>query len=232
MPTDRQSSRGFTLHAALERLNLLAVAASPQLIIHVIGADSREGCSALESASVFAGLCARLVGSPCCDVHILLCGPNCPTAAEGQGTPVTNGPRLRISYSCLAYEDWHAANQGAPPPHLAVAFNAGAWGYDSWRPCIELVARTACPFLLTSYNALEAEEDEDALSSWGVVNWRWHAEANPFASDEAEVRQGSIPHPLHENGAWMCFSGPLAAQPANEKGVVGAADESDTAQPS
>ena len=217
-PATRITSRSLTLHAALDRLGLLNSVsdASACLSIHVLGADMREGTNFDESASVFTPLCALLADTPWRELDVLLCGPNCMDAQAGESVPVAGGPRLRIAYSTLAYEDWHAAHLAAPLPHLAVAFNAGAWGYDSWRPCIELVCqRSACPLLLTSYNAFEAEEDEEVLTAWGVQSWQWRAEVNPHASDVAEARLGTIPHPLHENGSWMCFSGPLGAPPAD-----------------
>ena len=46
-------------------------------------------------------------------------------------------------------------------PNLAVAFQAGLWGYDSWRAAIELVcSRSYC--VITSHNAQEAAVYSDS----------------------------------------------------------------------
>ena len=51
-------------------------------------------------------------------------------------------------------------------PDVALAFNAGVWGYapGEWRPSIERVLRVdKCPLVITGYTLEEAECDEDAL---------------------------------------------------------------------
>ncbi|KAL3892844.1 MAG: hypothetical protein SGPRY_014728, partial [Prymnesium sp.] len=52
------------------------------------------------------------------------------------------------------------------PPHVAFAFNAGMWGYDSWAESVRAVLRTGCPFVITSYNEMEAEDDQEVLETW------------------------------------------------------------------
>ncbi len=50
-----------------------------------------------------------------------------------------------------------------------LAFNAGIWGYDDWIPTLKyiLLDQTSklnnVPFVITSYNKLEAGDDEDVL---------------------------------------------------------------------
>ena len=221
MPSQQQASRAtsraLTLHAALVRLKLTDGAGT--LNIHIVGADSREGSDATSTSAVFAPLCELLAGSKWTEVRLLLCGPNCFGKAGDTAVDVSVGPKLRLSYSSLAYEDC-IRDASMELPHLAVAFNAGVWGYDSWRPCIECVCRDArCPMLITSYNAMEAEDDEDALRSFGVHSFLWSPEANPFGSPEAEEKQRTAPtqgapHAQFENAAWLCIAGPIDAAKA------------------
>ena len=69
----RAESRARTIHAALQKLDLLA-ASQTTLRIHVLGANFRESA---DPALAFAPLLALLED---CDVEhlvLLLCGPNC-----------------------------------------------------------------------------------------------------------------------------------------------------------
>ena len=57
---------------------------------------------------------------------------------------------------------------GRATPHLAVAFNAGVWGYIDLVGLREAICTgSSCPLVLTAYNEFEAEEDEDSLRSYG-----------------------------------------------------------------
>ena len=105
----RANSRALTIHAALERLGLLSgEPSSTCLVLHLLGADAREGSSLSETAALFAPLCEALVDTCWLEVDVLLCGPNCVTAAPGGcapgGTaqPAVGGPVLRVLYSSLA----------------------------------------------------------------------------------------------------------------------------------
>ena len=66
-------------------------------------------------------------------------------------------------------DDGDDGDGGAVPsfaPDLALAFNAGVWGYapEEWRPTLEKVLyEDACPLVVTGYTLEEAENDEDAL---------------------------------------------------------------------
>ena len=103
----RQSSRALTIVAALERLDLLANPPSDgHLIIHILGADTREGSSFSQTAAVFLPLCERLRDSSIYTVDLLLCGPNCASATASQSRPADAGPLLSVQYSSLTYEVW------------------------------------------------------------------------------------------------------------------------------
>ena len=215
----RQSSRALTIHAALSRLHLIE--GSGVLHIHLVGADSREGSDVNQTAEMFLPLCELLAGTKWSEVSLLLCGPNCfANQSKADGTVVganrPNNPALRVRYSSLSYEDFLASDE-ASMPHLAVAFNAGVWGYDSWRPCIERICQDeSCSLLITSYNAMEADDDDEALRSYGVHRFLWEPQANPWGSPEAEAKERTrptqgAPHAQYENAYWICISGPLSA---------------------
>ena len=214
--TSRELSRALTMHAALVRLNLAKGEAEGTLHVHIVGADSREGSDPAATANVFAPLCSHLAGSHWREVSLLLCGPNC-TGAEGElvscGNVTTDpkAPVLSIRYSHQLYEDYRRMSLDAPPPHLAVAFNAGVWGYSTWSGCVEAICTgSSCPLVLTAYNEFEAEEDEDSLRSYGVSHFVWTAEPNPHRSLVREERRGTMPHAHFENASWMCMQGPLS----------------------
>ena len=67
---------------------------------------------------------------------------------------------------------------------LAVAFNAGIWGYDTWKPTIRKVCHEMrLPLLITSYNKLESEDDYDFLCDMKVLTFPWGPPSlNPFGS--------------------------------------------------
>ncbi|KAL1519207.1 hypothetical protein AB1Y20_003467 [Prymnesium parvum] len=216
----RAYSRAYTLHAAMCRLGLLAppAAASPPaavpavLRIHVLGADQREGSSFSETCRFFAPLCALLAGSHWKEVSLLLCGPNCvvpPAESQLVKESIPGGAAgLRLAYSTQMYHQL-SENERGPAPHLAAAFQAGLWGYDSWAPTVALVRAVGCPLLVTSYNLPEAEDDEEALAAAGVESgWRWAPEANPWGSLEDEralrAQTGAGGEGLYENGVWQC----------------------------
>ena len=69
----RAESRARTIHAALQKLDLLP-ASQTTLRIHVLGANFRESA---DPALAFAPLLALLEGSDLEHLELLLCGPNC-----------------------------------------------------------------------------------------------------------------------------------------------------------
>ena len=72
--------------------------------------------------------------------------------------------RVRVTHDAGAYavDDrrvWRAA------PDLILAFHAGFWGYDSWRPTLMGLLRTSIPIIVTSYTMEEARLDVRALGA-------------------------------------------------------------------
>ena len=233
----RRLSRPLTIYKALLRLKLVPTPAP--LRIHLVGADGREGRGKSATTEAFGPLCALLRGQ-CPEVQLLLCGPNCaeddfssmemtwgkPASPAPEGTP-----SLAIEYSTALYHEFAGA-PGFEAPHLAAAFNAGVWGYDTWSETVRLLhaaGARACgraarvhalhrnaphahlprplsaagaPLLITSYNADEADADEEALGAMGVA-WAWPPCSNPWRSLVAEPRKGDFA-PQYENCWTQC----------------------------
>jgi len=111
---------------------------------------------------------------------------------------------------------------------LVIAFNAGVWGYDSWKPTIASMISSASSgrsgigetmFVITAYTVEECEDDaeviaqvveETALSkknNTSILGRQiWGPEANQFAS-RLERKTASAPpgRKYFENGAWQAW---------------------------
>jgi len=112
---------------------------------------------------------------------------------------------------------------------LVIAFNAGIWGYDSWKPTIASMIRSSASsgrsgigetlFVITAYTVEECEDDaeviaqvveETALSinnNTSILGREiWGPESNQFAS-RLERKTASAPsgRKYFENGAWQAW---------------------------
>ena len=76
------------------------------------------------------------------------------------------------------------------------------WGYDTWGDTVRLLHAQGTPFLITSYNADEADADEEALQPMGVT-WAWPPRSNPWRSLIKEPRKGNFA-PQFENCWSQC----------------------------
>ena len=212
----RELSRARTIHAALERLGLLDAGdarVGGDLRLALAGADDREGSTPAASAAALGALCALLEHGPWRSILVLLVGPNCAGAEAETFAPAVaataTAPALLVRYARRAYEEVE------PPffPHAAFAFQAGFWGYDTWRPAVARLCREAVPLVFTSYNAAEAEDDADALDGWALGGlWRWRPEPNPWRSLAREPRAAELPRALYENACVACYGGEAEAE--------------------
>ena len=100
---------------------------------------------------------------------------------------------------------------GAEPPaprwvdRLAICFNAGIWGYPDWAPTVvKVVEELGMPLVVTSYNYMEADDDEDMVRSFGLGMGRWAPRLNPYRSLAGTASQyaGEV---LCENCYWMAL---------------------------
>ena len=195
-PPSRRLSRALTVFDALRRLKLLQPDAGAAVLhIHILGCDRRE------EPSTFVPLRALLAGTGWRSVQLLCCGPNCVRHDEWSLGATGSVPSLTTTWSAQPYEELQPRR-----PHLALAFNAGVWGYTSWAPVLRLCHTLGCPLVVTSYNELEAEEDEAAIDELGLgLCWLWRPEANPWRSLVAERGRRVAPHPQYENSYSQCL---------------------------
>lgn len=207
-------SRAATLTDALQRLNLLS--AQELLTIHIIGADGVE-CDSERTVKTLFGPFVRWVGASGWSpktIRISMVGPNVPGSAAQRG-PVDLMPANKTSSleaataSCHTgcYHEWLEPGQHAD---LCVAFNAGIWGYNEWRPTLEKMCdmSTITPFLVTSYTVEEAEDDYDEVAKVVGNEERclWKAQSNPFASRmKRETATAVAGRDYRENAAWQCW---------------------------
>eukprot|EP00986_Skeletonema_menzelii_P002018 scaffold555_cov158-Skeletonema_menzelii.AAC.15 len=113
-------------------------------------------------------------------------------------------------------------------PDLAVAFNAGIWGYDSWKPTLSFMCQSesndsyACiPFIITAYTIEECEDDAEVIAEVAeeaavkrmqsskhdnavCAHQLWAPESNPFSS-RIERKTASVPRKYYENNAWQAW---------------------------
>lgn len=116
---------------------------------------------------------------------------------------------VTFARSCVGEED------GAVGPFdLAIAFNAGVWGYGaSWLSSLAYLSRTVrTPCVVTAYSQAECEEDAEVIEDAGL-RLLWSPEANPFASLRPWTPLEQRGHALAEeedaraeNAWWLCIA--------------------------
>ena len=169
-------TRAATIAESLHRLSEL-LQSQECLNIHIVGADHVECQSEDRIRHHFSPL-ARWVNnntySPR-NIKMSLVGPNIPSSMASKPNPTNllnsqpgEDQAVHRLYSAEAkcyeasYHDWLQAKlqQNQDMPDLVVAFNAGIWGYDEWKPtirCLLNLKDSAVPFLVTSYTIAEGE---------------------------------------------------------------------------
>jgi hypothetical protein len=243
-------SRSACIAEALQRLDLLKSSVvddvKTTLRIHVVGCDAVE-CGSQDRLRVLFGPVVRWVAayaeSPN-HVEMHLIGPNIPKEAMGWTTldlmpPPNINVRKRLESASLqchgvVYEEWLSSlgeEDQNLSPDLAIAFNAGVWGYREWKTTIEYllgrrtrqlssqeVGGIAIPFVFTAYTLQEAEDDYEVIQSAAEdiakkskdetdsVVLVWDPEINAFASRlERETASAAPGRVYRENAAWQCW---------------------------
>jgi hypothetical protein len=145
-------SRSATIADALRRLDILHNYSAKSRVrrIHVVGCDRVE-CDDPTKVRLMFGPVARWIGeyheSPE-ELEFHLIGPNVPIEATQWGTiyllpendaTATKTRRLQsaiaVCHNCL-YEKFITDNP-TTPPDMAIAFNAGVWGYQEWKTTLK-----------------------------------------------------------------------------------------------
>ena len=102
------------------------------------------------------------------------------------------------------------------PPNLIICFNAGLWGYDTWKETLVWIMLDQLPLIITSYTWRESDDDQCIMNEVmneinkdtenendkKIVHWIWRAERNPFGStvEKESYHKGEI---LRDNSWWM-----------------------------
>jgi len=129
--------------------------------------------------------------------------------------------RVRVTHDAGQYnvDDrrvWRAA------PDVVLAFHAGFWGYDSWRPTLMGLLRTSIPVVATSYTMEEARLDVRALgaatledgasddaadAAAAALEFLWGPEENERAGARRVVASAPPGHDYRENNVSFAFRG-------------------------
>ena len=229
---------------------------STNLIIHIIGADGVE-CSSEDLVRKSVGSFVRWLGaalssgalSPSKEMPSQLdridsllmefSGPNMPSTLVGKDLNLlpernAHGTGLISAKATFQQREYHEVpTEGAPTlADLVIAFNAGIWGYDSWKPTIASmlgkevknvssgIGKTL--FVITAYTVEESEDDADVVAevvedtaskrspankeTGTIARQLWAPEANLFSS-RLERKTASAPpgRKYFENGAWQAW---------------------------
>ncbi len=224
-------SRSATMAEAMQRLrdkNILSLDA-PTLLVDVVGVDHVECESVLRIQSTFRPI-IRWIGSwKGCKfqhVHLRLIGRD---LSSNDSIPLDSSIDLltpktaTILQSAVAtyhsgiYHTWLAElnnekESSLASPHLAIAYNAGIWGYNEWEGTIRYLCERrdapAIPFVVTAYTLEECQEDFDvfqtATEGKGCSQILWNAEMNPFGSKTIRETK-SRSNEYRENAAWQAW---------------------------
>jgi hypothetical protein len=234
-------SRSATIADSLDRLFLLK--SQERLVLHVIGADHVE-CESEEKVRSFFGPLVRWIGafdkSPA-HIQILLIGPNVPTDAATLPPidlmPISKLKKTSRLVSAIAtchvapYHEWLGRKVDEGPdgamdnPDLVIAFNAGIWGYEEWRPTLRALCESplSALFVVTSYTILEGEDDaeviEAVISECNTASCTslasnmtrknqciWPIDASPFGSKQRRQTETAVAgREYRENAAWQAW---------------------------
>ena len=228
---------------------------SKTLTIHILGCDRVE-CSSEEtlrksvgpfarwmSAAIQSGVLSTMQTSsagsaPEINSLVLeISGPNVPDwilSREINLLPSSSELGGLVSATAVFHQrEYHEQNPDEAgsamlTPDLAVAFNAGIWGYDSWKPTLSYMCQSesndsyACiPFIITAYTIEECEDDAEVVAevaeeavakrmksskhdSAVLAHQLWAPESNPFSS-RIERKTASVPRKYYENNAWQAW---------------------------
>ena len=211
-------SRSATIAEAVHRLNILAKQQS-LLRIHVIGCDAVE-CSTDEQSRTFFSPLVRWLGAASPHLERIEChfiGPCIPQNRDRIQVdlmPSTNNPtrsNLKNSFAknfVEPYEQYLDRHQEEPSPDLVIAFNAGIWGYDSWKPALRKLSEKGQGLVLvtTAYTIQECEDDHETLQSTirkEDMEEIWGPELNAYGSRMERPTLSVKGRQYRENAAWQ-----------------------------
>ena len=137
------------------------------------------------------------------------------TSSRATGIDRPQSKRAKISCVTDTYEEFASSQSHSIIPDIAIAFNAGIWGYSDWLPTLSYMSSTkgsnSIPFIITAYTLEEAGDDEDTISSHlECLNLTghllWEAEHNPYGSKRQRPTKSALEGRVYrENSAWQCW---------------------------
>ena len=204
--TSRSLSRCMTALSAISKLSILNE--KNELTLALLGVDDVE---MMDVEGIFGPLFEGLHRKYCLErLNLQLVGPNIPLKCVGISKFIYNGAlEVMCDASTELYHDFIKRGEGKLSPHLAVLFNAGLWGYESWTPTIQSLADCGIPVLVTSYTLAECRADMDRVEEiLGEENIRWHWLPSPNEhAGSVDMQRTTHADRYFENFASMCFSG-------------------------
>jgi hypothetical protein len=199
------------------------------LCIHIVGVDHVECESPARLQTLFRPLIRWLSNwkkFPLTHVELVLIGRdlNPQACANPVDLLFPTSPNMSTSTIQTAfavchtgvYHEWLASascNNGTSTshqPHLVIAFNAGIWGYQEWKPTLEYLngrENIATPMVITAYTLPESEEDHAVLLDELFLppsKCLWEPEPNPFGSKVKAPHSSN--HEYRENAAWQAWN--------------------------
>lgn len=193
-------SRSATLADAVLKLDLLRSSIAC-FKIHIIGCDFNE-CN--EPGRLFKPF-VRWIGADAeCpkSLELRLIGPDVPNSLASLDLLSSSRTRLEsatIHFHTMMYDDWNVDR-----PHLIIVFNAGLWGYESWRHCLAPLTSSRLPFVCTAYTLQESEDDFEVLQELQCTRCVWEPTMNRFGSlTERQTFTAPSGRRYRENAAWQ-----------------------------
>lgn len=227
-------SRSATMAEALQRLRNASLLPMdvPTLLVDVIGVDHTECESIARVQSTFRPIVRwigtwrgcqfqhvhfRLIGRDLTNDHSItgmssidLLTPKTATILQSAFATCHSGV-----YHTLLSESSQVNECSITSPHLAIAYNAGIWGYKEWETTIQYLCERrdapAIPFVVTAYTLEECQEDFEVIETVANVKLSgsggqilWNAETNPFGSKIIRETK-SRSNEYRENAAWQAW---------------------------
>jgi hypothetical protein len=110
-------------------------------------------------------------------------------------------------YSADMYDALCASGRA---PDAVFCFNAGLWGYDTWRGTVRMIMRKGAPLVVTSYTFQEADDDEDVMREEMAA-----AKAEACAQEKAAAAAAAATEGVPKGGGAkaLCFAWPAECNP-------------------